>query len=165
MLKKHYIAFLLICIPFLVSGCFSKWTEKRKREFSEQCEQTKILDGITFFVTGFSFSGNDSILIRQMHDSSVVDSFYVPVSLHDSLRDRYYGSISNVAIDDVYYFIIPEEQTFVLSEMKMGMHPQFTMFSEGYGCRLKEYKIDGELVEGSSNPDFMKEGYVFVWDR
>ena len=150
---------------FCLNGCFRKWSEEQKKEFSEKCEQTEALDGLTFFVTGFSFPENDSILIRQMHDSLVIDSFYVQLKLYDSLRDRYSGWIDKpVILSDTYYFIIPEEQTFILSEMKVKMHLQFTML-EGYGCGLREYKIDDKLNEQSSNPDFMKEGYVFYWDR
>jgi len=164
-MRKTVLLFFL-CALFLLNGCFRTWSEKRKKEFSEKCEQTEVLDGLTFFVTGFSFSERDSILIKQMNNSLVIDSFYVHIRLSDSLRDRYSGWINKpVILNDTYYFIIPEEQTFVLSDMKMKIHPQFTMFSEGYGCQLQEYKIDGELNENRSNPDFRKKGYVFYWDR
>ena len=161
MLKKYHILFILI-IPLFLTSCFGKWSEARKKVFCEECEQTRIIEDLSFFLTGFSFSNNDSILVVQMRDSSVIDSFYVQINLTDSLRNRWQGWIDKtIILDDVYHFVVPEEQTFILSDMKMVMWRQFTMFSEGYGCQMAEYKIDGKLFEHNSSVDFIKPGYLF----
>ena len=165
MLKKYPILFLLIT-PLFLTSCFGRWSEARKKAFCEECEQTRVIDGISFSLTGFSFSENDSIFVLQIRDSLVVDSFYVQINLTDSSRDRWHGWIDKtIILDDVYHFVVPEEQTFVLSDMKMVMWAQFTMFSEGYGCHMAEFKIDGKLFEHHSSVDFMKTGYLFYWER
>ncbi len=58
-----------------------------------------------------------------------------------------------------YYFIIPGQKLFVLSDMKMIMWAQFTMFSEGYGCVIGAYKIDAVSFGHNANPDFVKRGF------
>ena len=63
-----------------------------------------------------------------------------------------------------YQFLIKEHEPFVLSDMKIIMKAQFTMYSEGYGCTLGEYKINGIIKDGA-NPDFRKKGFKFPWEE
>jgi len=113
-------------------------------------------------LTGFKYEEVKNIAVHRIHNSSVVDSFYVHADKNsfDSLRTRYTASIDKpIYIKDTYQFIIPGQKPFVLSDMKMIMWAQFTMFSEGYGCVMGDYKIDGERFEHNANPDFTKRGF------
>jgi hypothetical protein len=38
------------------------------------------------------------------------------------------------------------------------------MFAEGYGCEMVAYKINGVRFEGE-NPDFIKNGFKFLWEK
>lgn len=55
-----------------------------------------------------------------------------------------------------YQFIIPGQKPYTLSNMKMIMWAQFTMTSEGYGCVLGDYNIDGKRFTHQRNPTFIK---------
>ena len=46
----------------------------------------------------------------------------------------------------------------------MMIWPQFTMLSEGYGCVMGDYTINGHRFEHNANPDFVKEGFRFSWE-
>lgn len=168
---KHYsfiiLVGMIVCL-FSHAGCSKKWTEKEKQEFAEACSRKTTIEGLGMSFTGFAFEDIEHAYIARIHNGQVVDSLYIRPNKQDrdSLRCRYYAYINKtIYLKDTFHIIVPEKQTFVLSDMKMVMWPQFTMFSEGYGCVMGEFSVDGEKYERNTTPDFMKEGFKFSWEK
>ena len=148
-------------LTFLES-CSTRWTDKQKKEFAQKCSQTDTADNLVFMLTGFKYEEVENIAVHRIHNGFVIDSFYVHADKNsfDSLRSRYTASIDKpIYTKDTYQFIIPGQKPFVLSNMKMIMWAEFTMFSEGYGCVMGDYKIDSIHFEHDVNPDFVKRGF------
>ena len=159
---------IILSVFVLIAGCWdARWTEKQKEEFAEKCSKTDTVGGLTFFLTGFSYDEIKNVMVKQIHNGQTVDSFYVQPDkkIDDSLRTRYLAYINKpLYIKDTFLFIIQGQEPFILSDMKMIMRAQFTMFSEGYGCEMGDYKINGVRFE-DCNPDFMKKGFKFPWEN
>jgi len=68
-------------------------------------------------------------------------------------------------IKDSFQFVVKRYKPFVLSDMKMIMWAQYSMYSEGYGCVMGDYKINGVQFKHNSSPDFVKEGFKFPWEK
>jgi len=165
-----YISITLLMSSILlliISGsCNTKWSEAKKQDFEKQCMQTDTINDLNIAFIGFNYDEIEKTVIKRIHKGVVVDSFNITVNInsHDPKRNQYWAYIEKtVHLRDIYHIIVPNQQTFILSNMRMVMWPQFTMFSEGYGCRLGEYRIDSEKFEYNSNPHFIKKGYQFEW--
>jgi hypothetical protein len=157
-----------IFVFFISCTTHTHWTKKQKIEFAEKCSKTDSTDGLNFSLTGFSYNEVKEIVVRQIHQGQIVDSFYVYPNKNsfDSLRTRYSIYIDkSLYIKDTFQFIVPKYPPFILSDMKMIVWPQFSMFSEGYGCVMGDYKIDGIRFDHNANPDFIKKGFKFSWDK
>ena len=155
---------LLFIAFYLMVEFGGKWSEKERQQFAEECANTTTIDGLYFTLGGFDYHEVDTILVKRQHEGKYVDSFYVHVSSerhsYDSIRNQYRASINKpMQIADTYHFIVPDVQTFVLSDMEMVMWPQYTMFSEGWGCRIGCYTLDNVRFEHDSNPMLLKQGY------
>jgi hypothetical protein len=158
------ITFAFICL--VSCRTYTRWTEKQKAEFADKCSKTDTANGLNFSLTGFTYDEIENVLIRQIHKGQTVDSFYVHPTKDsfDSLRTRYLAYIDKpLYIKDTFAFIVKGYKPFILTDMKMIMWAQFTMFSEGYGCVMGDYKINGNRFDHSANPDFVKEGFKFSW--
>ncbi|XZF14445.1 hypothetical protein ACTHGU_21895 [Chitinophagaceae bacterium MMS25-I14] len=154
---------LLPCFTMLLQGCFSYWTEKEKADFAAKCAATDSVADFSFTVTGFTYEQVKTVLVYHIRNQMIIDSFYVHPDIrnYDSLRDRYWVSVDQaIYVKDTYQFVIPGQKPFLLSGMKMVMWPQWTMMSEGYGCRMKGYSVNGEKYE-DGGPDFIKKGYSY----
>jgi hypothetical protein len=159
---------IILSVLALISSCTTRWTEKQKRAFAENCSKTDTIDGLTFSLTGFTYDEIKNVMIKQIHNGQVVDSFYIQANknIYDSLRTRYIASIDKpLYIKDTFQFEIHGQAPYILSDMKMIMWAQFTMFSEGYGCIMGDYKINGVRFEHSANPDFIKKGFKYPWEK
>lgn len=165
--RKHFIwACFFLTISLELIGCFGgkRWSEKERHEFAQKCSLTDTVSGLTFEITGFKYNEIKNIKVRQVHNASIIDSFYLhtPNTSFDSLNPSYTVSIDRpLYIKDSYQFILNPYSLYILSDMKMVMWAQFTMFSEGYGCVMGEYKIDGKKFEHNANPNFIKKGFAY----
>ncbi|MDR0560713.1 MAG: hypothetical protein LBG92_11140, partial [Prevotellaceae bacterium] len=109
-----------------------------------------------------------NITVRQIHNGQTVDSFSVQPDKesYDAVRTRYYFYIDKpLYIRDTFQIAVSGCEPYILSDMKMVMHPQFTMLSEGWGCVMRDYKINGVHFEDNGGPDFVKEGFKFPWEK
>ncbi len=162
------ITVIILSILALTTGCMHRWTEKQRKEFSEECSKTDTIDGLTFFLTGFTYDEIENIMIKQIHNGQVVDSFYVypNKNTYDSLRTRYSAHIEkSLYIKDTFQFVVQGHDPFILSDMKMIMWAQYTMLSEGWGCVMGDYKIDGVRFEHDTAPDFRKKSFKHSWEK
>jgi len=159
---------IILSVLALLAGCTTRWTEKQKEEFAEKCSKTDSIDGLTFFLTGFDYDEIKNIMIKRIHNGQIVDSFYLqppPKITFDSIRTRYLASIDrSLYLKDSFQFVIQGHEPFFLSDMEVGMKAQFTMFSEGYGCGMRAYKINGVRFEGA-NPNFIRKGFKYPWEK
>lgn len=165
---------LLIILGICIGGLFTlflifyftvefggKWSEEKRQQFAEECAKTTTIDNLNIYFKDFDYHEVDTVLVKQIHDSKCIDSFFVYVNpkrdRYDSTRN-YYGIYIDkpMLITDSYHFVVPNVQTFILSDMEMVMWPQYTMFSEGWGCRMGNYMLDSVRFEHNSNPVLIK---------
>ena len=167
-MKTILIILISLFTLFIIYWTNTHWTEKQKNEFSENCSNTETINDLSFSFTGFSYNEIENVKVNQIHGGKIIDSFYVQPNKNtfDSIRTRYWASSTKLFyIKDTYQFIIKGNPPFILSDMKMIMWSQFTMFSEGYGCVMGDYKINGVRFSYDANPDFIKNGFKFPWDK
>jgi hypothetical protein len=151
----------LIVVAVMFGGC--KFSQKEKDAMRAECESVRTIDSIYAMFHGFDDAKIDEIEVRQMRNGLVVDTFYfrpVITFLNDGSGQRVDAHIEReFNLSDSYIFIVAGEQ-FVVSDMKMGLTPQFSMISEGYGCDLGYMLINGKEVN-ERFLSFWKAGY---WD-
>lgn len=167
-LNKIIIRTFFVMILFLFVSCFSRWSDKEKKEFECNCNKTEHFDNLLGSVTGYKFTSNDSILVVHCCKNITVDSFYIKpeMSSYDDSRCRYSIWIKKrFYTKDIYKFIISPTDTFILSDMKMIMWAQWTQTSDNYGCIMGDYKINGIRFAHNGNPDFKKKGFKFLWEK
>lgn len=145
-----------------MTSCFSNsWTEKQRKEFEIKCALTDTFYNISFQFKGFGNNEFDSILVKEFKEKVLLDSFNVFVRPGKSLSDKE-GKKRSAIIERTmntmytYYFMIPKQKPYEFKNMKMIMWPQYTMTSEGWGCVMGSYTIDGKRFENNENPVFIK---------
>jgi hypothetical protein len=156
---------LIISVIFVMGGCLNshhkRWTEKEIKDFECQCAKTDTFKNIVVLFNGFESNEFDSVLIKEYKDRTLTDSFKIFVFPSESPWDKEHksrsGTISrtmNIKYD--YDFIIPGQKPYRLSNIKMIVKPQWTMFSEGYGCEPGDFMLDGVKYENVGNPQITK---------
>jgi len=158
-IKACFLLFVLALIS--CNHSHGEWTEEQRKEFKCKCKQTDTFKNIVIEFRGYDSKEFDSVLIREYKDSVLLDSFkmYVfPSQSPDQKRDKERsGDISHTMnIHHRYEFIIPGNKPFELSNMKMVMWAQYTMNSEGWGCVMAEYTLNGVEFHDSPNPRLEK---------
>lgn len=111
---------------------------------------------------GFDNSEFSSITVNEYKDTTLIGSFVIEadpaISAYDVENKNRMATISRTMnIRNNYHFIIPGQKPYKLENMKMVMWAQFSMLSEGWGCVMGEYTLDGVRYEHSANPVLRKE--------
>jgi hypothetical protein len=91
---------------------------------------------------------------------AAIDSFYLypPKNSFDSSQNEYLYYIQRTLnTKHVYHFFISDSKPFILENMKMVVWSQWTMGSEGYGCVMGEYTLDGKRFQHDTSPQFRKK--------
>lgn len=149
-------------LTFSLTSCFNtSWTEEQSKEFETKCSQTDTFNNVVFQFRGFDNSEFDSIWVKEYKDSTLVDSFRVFVwpsqNPYDKERKERSATIERTMnIKNKYHFLLPGQKPYELANMKMIMWAQYTMTSEGWGCVMGDYTIDGVRFEHNANPTFIK---------
>ncbi len=152
------VTFLLVSI----TSCFnSSWTVEQRKEFETKCSQTDTFNNVVFQLRGFDNNEFDSIWVEEYNDTVLLDSFKVFVmpaqNPSDKKRKERSATIERTMnIKYKYLFMLPGQKPYELANMKMIMWPQYTMTSEGWGCEMGDYTIDGVRFEDNANPTFIK---------
>ena len=151
--------FILLFLTASMASC--TWTQKKRDDFAMKCSQTDTIDGITVLFRGFDNNEFDSILIKEYKDTIFLDSFMVFVmpaqSPFDIERKERSSSIDRIMnTKHSYQFFIPGQEPYELANMKMVMWAQYSMCSEGWGCVMGDYTIDGVRFENDANPIIIK---------
>lgn len=151
----------------ILTGCFNNWTAEDRKKFEAECLLTETFNNVVFLFRGFDNNEFDSITVKEYKDSVLLDSFKVFVRPAQSPTDKEIKE-RRVTIDRPmnvkyrYHFIVPGQRPYELVDMKMVMWAQYTMTSEGWGCEMADYTIDGEKFEDRPNPTFLKRDAVHV---
>ncbi|WP_294821040.1 hypothetical protein, partial [uncultured Flavobacterium sp.] len=117
--------------------------------------------GEVFIFRGFEDKAFDSVTVVEYKGNLPIDTFkmYVwPANRDYRGNDKVRSGTADrqMNVDYAYHFLVPGQAPYVLSDMKMVMWSQYTMFSEGYGCVMGDYTIDGMRFEHNGNPEFVK---------
>ncbi len=167
----HRIFYSFIILTFLF-GCkkpeykpsndvfFYRWTDRQKDAFKTLCSQTETFNKLCICFIGFNSDEFDSVLVNEYKDHELINSFKVYVfpsqSPDEKTHKERWGTIwQNMNINYRYVFIVPKQKPWELKNMKMIMRAHFTMNSEGYGCDMFDYTIDGIRFK-NGNPIFHK---------
>jgi hypothetical protein len=160
-LKLSSILFILTVFTILICCNNKHWTEEQRKAFETQCSKTETFSNVTILFKGFDNNEFDSILVREYNNTTLLDSFKVFVSKSQSpdekeRKERSATISRTMNIKHKYHFIIPGQKPYELANMKMIMWAQYTMNSEGWGCVMGNYTIDGVKFEHDANPTFIK---------
>lgn len=143
-----------------MTGCFnSTWTKEQRKEFENNCSQTDTFNNVVFQFRGFDNNEFDSIWVKEYNDTILLDSFRVfvcPAQSHKERKERFATIERTMNINYKYHFIMPGQKPYELANMKMIMWVQYTMTSEGWGCIMGDYTIDGVRFEQNASPTFIK---------
>lgn len=147
----------------LLTSCFNRhWSEKQRNEFKQECDQTETFTSMIVLLKGFDNNEFDSVIVNEYKDSILIRSFKIyadsatsPYDVENKNRTATISRTMNINYN--YHFIIPGQQPYKLENMKMIMWAQFTMLSEGWGCEMGDYTLDGIRFEHSANPVLRKE--------
>ena len=159
MKNKILKSFLILLLIFLAS-CFKRWSEEEHEEFDAKCAKTKTFSHKVFHFRGFDNAEFDSVAIKEYHNGILLDTFKMfvwPASddWHLNNKVRRGSTERAMNIDYEYHFDVNGKK-FILKDMKMIKWAQYNMNSEGYGCVMAEYTINGVRYEHYANPTFQK---------
>lgn len=149
-------------IVLLLSGCsvHHYWTDEQRDNFEKECAQSDSLYNYGVSFIGFEDKEFDSVVVMEFKDTGLVDSFKLFVfpsqnPYEREKKERSSHAIEAMNINNKYHFMVPA-QTFELTNMKKIMHPQYSETSEGWGCVLGSYTVDGIKIEGNRSIEFIK---------
>lgn len=170
-MKNRKVKYLILIASILIlSGCWesNKWTEKEKEEFRAQCSKKVNFDVNAISFTGFNFEEIDTTVIIEKSGSIIIDTLiiYPRKDSYDESRERYWASPQiQFNVNYKYEFYLGQDKPYILNNMEMVMWPQFSMTSEGYGCVMGNFTIDGEVFLNIANIGFTKRGFKYGWDK
>ena len=166
-----YIVKIVVAISILIisnTSCSRKeWTDEQRKEFDKNCSQTDTFANVIFDFRGFDNNEFDSVLVKEYNDTILVDEFKIFVRQAQSQYDieqknRSFLIARTMHTKHTYHFIVPGQEPFVLANMKMVMWAQYTESSEGWGCEMGNYTIDGVRFEYNANPMFIKRDSIQI---
>jgi hypothetical protein len=157
---KHRTIYLIFFLSFFLASCFKQWSPKERKDFELNCAATDTFPGLVIEFRGFVNNDFDSIRVKEYKDTTLLDSFRVFVpranSADELLKQRSTNIGRKMNIKYKYLFIVPGQNPYELDNMKMIMWHQNTERSEGWGCVMGDYTIDGKRFEHNANPTFIK---------
>jgi len=157
-----YLSIIVITGMLLVqAGCKNHWSTEQRNALRQKCTGTETFENIVVIFSGFEDREFDAVTIKEYNNTTLLDTFQVKVLLSGSPGDgenkqRMVTINRPLNIKYRYLFIIPGQKPYELANMKMDMHPQYTMGSEGWGCEMRDFTIDGVRFEKTGNPSFVK---------
>ena len=146
----------------ILSGCPSgNWSEEQRKEFESNCSQVDTVANIVVMFSGFGNEEFDSLLVREYHDTILLDSFMIYVWPAQSPQDKQSKLRSATIAHPMctrnrYHFVVPNMLLYVLADMKMIMWAQYTMGGEDWGCVMGDYTINGVRFKDNANPTFVR---------
>lgn len=159
--------YLVLFISILIfSSCWgmSRWTKEELAEFTRKCKNTSVFEVDPISFSGFDFQEVETIVITEKFKNQVIDTntIHVDQVWDGSFREKYWISPSmQMNINHTYEFHIGQGRPYILDSMEMIVWPQFSMFSEGYGCIMGNFKIDSVKFVGMGNINFIKRGFSY----
>lgn len=160
---KSVVSLCLLAAIIHTAGCSTRqWTAEQRKDFQTKCSQQETISSLQVNFRGFDDKSFESIEVKEFENAKLVSTFRVPVPPSQDQRDRDY-KIRRAKIDRTmilrhsYEFIIPGQRPYKLADMKMIMWAQYTMKSEGWGCVMGDYTIDGKRFEHDVTPEFVKK--------
>jgi hypothetical protein len=153
--RLRVLPFLLLALALaaaIFSGCFITLSQKQIDAREAKCAATQTIRFLPAFFYGFDYADLEKIEVKQVRGDQTIDTFWVyPIwrgkNGEASADVRIYDREFNLS--DSYHFTVVGRQTFVATDIKMGLRSQ-------YSCEIVSVKIDG--VEHDYTV-FYKTGY------
>ena len=120
--------------------------------------QTDTFKNMVFIFSGFDDSEFKYVTVQDYVDSALVDSFQVLVNAaYDKTRKIRTADIEKTMnIKHKYLVLVPGHTPYDMANMKMIMWSQYSMTSEGWGCVMGDFTINGKQFKHEANPTFEK---------
>ena len=159
------LAISIVTLFFLQTSCsnsnYEHWTEERIKNFQKICSETDTFNNIVILFRGFDNSEFDSVLMKEYNDTLLVDSFRIFVwpaeSPYDKREKKRWTAIERTMnINNRYEFIVSGQKPYELKNMKMVIWSQDTENSNGYGCEMGDFTLDGVEFKQVGNPTILK---------
>jgi len=161
-MEKSFISSCVLAAVITVAGCSSRqWTAEQRKDFETKCNGQESISSLQVMFRGFDDKAFNSVEVKEYDNAKLVSTFRVQIPASQDPRDREYKIIRTtinrtMILKHAYDFIVPGQRPYRLANMKMIMWPQYTMRSEGWGCVMGDYTIDGKRFEKNQSPEFVK---------
>ncbi len=148
---------LAAVILLITTACNHKWTEQERKNFETKCAKTDSVHDMVVNFKGFENSDFDSVVVRELDGTVLADSFKLFVSPSYEAGGTRSAHIERpLCLKQGYQFVVRGQKPYELANMKIVMWAQYTMSSEGWGCVMGDYSIDGKHFEHDANQTFEK---------
>ncbi len=157
----------IIFIVILVFYIQSVRSKKNRDKVEKMCAHADSIYGQGFSVSGFTYDQAKNILVKELSNNILKDSFIIhPRELpYDSIRKRYEGNINRgLDIKNVYTFYIPGQKPYVLSNITLVVQTHPSLLNKTYDCDILSYELNGKIFYNGYF-DLKKEGYEFPWEK
>lgn len=161
-MKKWALLFCLFTAVSMLANCASRsWTPQQRNDFETKCSQTVTVSSLAIGFRGFADNEFSSITVKEYNSNKLLATFKVDVPLAQGQWEKENKSRRatiqrTINLAHTYEFIVPGQKAYRLTDMKMIMWAQYTMNSEGWGCVMGEYSIDGVPFKHDATPTFTK---------
>lgn len=144
---------------------YDYWTEERIKNFQKECSEIDSFNNLVILFRGFGNSEFDSVLVKEYNDKLFVDSFRIFVwpaedSYDRTEKERSATIFRTMNINNRYEFLVSGQKPYELKNMKMILWSQETENSNGYGCEMGDFTLDGVEFKGIGNPTIQKRDSI-----
>ncbi|MES2821000.1 MAG: hypothetical protein V4812_18650 [Pseudomonadota bacterium] len=141
-----------LCVHlFLLLSAGCTYSEAEKEEIKASCETLQEFRVSSLSFVGFEYAEIAKIKIVERHSDQIINEFIVDLKNMDyqfhasahEFRVNMPGDVYNTK--NTYDLIMDDQSIYRLHSMKQTMLPQFSMYAEGYGCRMTAYSVNDRV--------------------
>lgn len=148
-MKNLNIYLLWMAIITMQSSCRdSIWTKEEKESFAKECDGSKEVEPGPIGFKGFDYNEIETIRIVEWFADQPIDTTFVYAPEFYPNYSNYWINLSvKINIDHIYEVQVGSSKSYILDNMQTVARPQYTMFSQNYGCTIGAYHVNGKRHE------------------
>lgn len=129
----------------------SVWTKEKEEKFAQKCDELKEVEPGPIGFKGFDYNEIDSIRITEWSADQSIDTTFVYAPEFYPDYSNYWIHLSRkFNVDHTYEVQVGSSGSYILDRMQTVVWPQYTMFSQNYGCIIGVYHVNGKRYEGGN---------------
>lgn len=162
MARMKTVTGMVVVLCLLGCSTNKRWSDQKRKDFEVNCLKTEVINNLTVSFRGFGEKDLSTVTVKEYNGKKLINTFAITVEpfrgpWEKENKVRYATIQRALSIKHVYEFRIPGQRPRRLADMKMVLWPQYTMYSEGWGCVMGEYTLDGVPFKKDTMPTFVKK--------